>query len=46
MKWNTVMVAADRLVALLAKIRSTGGIVTNCKPQSDGVRVTWMTPSS
>jgi hypothetical protein len=45
MTWNTVMVAADRLAALLETIRRTGGIVTNCRPQSDGVCVTWTTPT-
>ena len=45
MTWDTVVVAADRLTALLATIRRAGGVVTNCRPLPDGVRVTWATPS-
>ena len=45
MTWNTVLVAADRLAGMLTKIRSAGGVITNCRPQPDGVCVTWMAPS-
>lgn len=45
MTWNTAVVAADRLPALLSTIRTAGGTVTNCRPRSDGVHVTWTTSS-
>ena len=43
MTWHTATIAADRLSALLTTIRSTGGTVTHCRPQTDGVRLTWTT---
>jgi hypothetical protein len=43
MTWHTVTVATDRLAALLTTIRSTGGTVRQCKPQTDGVQLTWTT---
>ena len=43
MTWHTVTIATDRMAALLTTIRSTGGTVTHCQPQTDGVRVTWTT---
>ena len=43
MTWHTVTVAADHLAAMLTTIRSTGGTVTHCRPQTDGVRLTWTT---
>ena len=45
MTWNSTTVPNDRLAALLMTIRSTGGTVTNSKPQTDHVRVTWTTPT-
>ena len=42
MTWHTVTVA-DHMSALLMTIRSTGGTVTHCQPQTDGVRLTWTT---
>ena len=45
MTWNTAVVAADRLPALLSTIRTAEGTVTNCTPRADGVHVTWTTPS-
>jgi hypothetical protein len=46
MTWHTVVVAVERLAALLATIRTGGGTVTSCRPQPDGVCVTWTTPSA
>ena len=43
MTWHTVTVATDWMAALLTTIRSTGGTVTRCQPQADGVRLTWTT---
>ena len=45
MTWFTAIVAADRLAALLAKVRAAGGTVTSCRPQPDGLHLTWTTPS-
>jgi hypothetical protein len=45
MTWHTATVAIDRMAALLTTIRSTGGTVTHCQPQTDGVRLTWTTPT-
>jgi hypothetical protein len=45
MTWKTAIVAAERLAALLAAIRTARGTVTNCKPRPDGVHVTWTLPS-
>ena len=47
MTWHTATVATDRMTALLTTIRSTGGTVTHCRPQADGVRLYLdiMTPS-
>jgi hypothetical protein len=43
--WNTVVVAVDRLPALLEAIRATGGTVVRCLPEPGGrVAVTWTTP--
>jgi hypothetical protein len=46
MKWHTVVVPAERLAALAATIRRDGGTITSCRPQPDGVRVTWTAPSA
>lgn len=43
MTWNTVVVAIDRLAALLSTIRSDGGTVTSSRPTAGGVAVTWTT---
>ncbi len=43
MTWHTATVPADGMSALLRTIRSTGGTVTHCQPQTDGVRLTWTT---
>jgi hypothetical protein len=43
MTWHTVTITTDRMSALLTTIRSTGGTVTHCQPQTDGVRLTWTT---
>ena len=45
MTWNTAIVAAERLTALLAAIRTAKGTVTSCRPRPDGIHVTWTTPS-
>lgn len=45
MTWHTATVATDRMAALLATIRSTGGTVTHCQPQTGVVRLTWTTPT-
>ena len=45
MNWNTSIVAADRLVTLLAAIRAASGTVTSSRPRPDGVHVTWTTTS-
>jgi hypothetical protein len=44
MTWTTVVVAADRLAALLTRIRAGGGTVTRCCPGHGRVTVTWTTP--
>ena len=41
MTWNTVVVAMDRLAALLATIRTSGGTITSCRPEAGRVSVTW-----
>ncbi len=46
MTWNTATVATDRLAKFLATIRSTGGTITSSRPEADGVRVTWTTPTA
>ncbi len=43
MTWHTVTIAIDQMSALLTTIRSTGGTVTHCQPQTDCVRLTWTT---
>ena len=45
MTWNTVVVALDRLAALLATIRTSGGTITSSRPTAGGVAVTWTTPA-
>jgi len=45
MTWNTVVVALDRLAALLSTIRSGGGTITSSRPTTGGVAVTWTTPA-
>ena len=45
MTWNTAIVSAERLAALLAAIRTVRGTVTSSMPRSDGVHVTWTIPS-
>jgi hypothetical protein len=45
MTWHSATVPADRLVSLLATIRSGGGTITNSKPQLDTVELTWTTPT-
>lgn len=45
MTWNTVVVAVDRLDALLEAIRESGGTVISCRPEAGGrVAVTWTAP--
>jgi hypothetical protein len=36
----------ERLARFLATIRTDGGTITSCCPQSDGVCVTWTTTSA
>jgi hypothetical protein len=43
MTWHTVVVASDRLAALLTTIRTDGGTITSCRPDVDRVSVTWTT---
>ena len=43
MTWNTVVVAMDRLAALLVTIRTSGGTITSCRPEDGRVTVTWTT---
>ena len=45
MTWSTVVVACDRLAALLSAIRSSGGTITSCRPHAGRVSVTWTTPT-
>ena len=45
MTWQTATVATNRLTGLLTRIRSTGGTVAHCQPQTDCVRLTWTTPT-
>ena len=45
MTWRTVVVAADRLTALLTRIRAGGGTVISCCPDHGLVTVTWTTPA-
>lgn len=42
MTWHTEVVDADHLMALLASIRSTGGIVTRSCPCTVGFLVTYV----
>jgi hypothetical protein len=45
MTWNTIVVATDRLPALLEAIRVSGGTVVSCRPKVGGrVAVTWTMP--
>lgn len=46
MTWNTVVVAVERLAGLVTAIRTCGGTITSCRPQPDGVCVTWTAPSA
>jgi hypothetical protein len=43
MTWNTVVVAIDRLAALLSSIRAGGGTITSSRPTGGGIAVTWVT---
>ena len=43
MTWHTATVAPSGMTALLTTIQSAGGTVTHCRPQADGVRLTWTT---
>jgi len=43
MTWHDATVPTDGLTALLASIRDEGGTVTSCKPEAEGVHVTWTT---
>jgi hypothetical protein len=45
MTWSTVVVALDRLAALLTTIRTSGGTVTSSRPTAGGVAITWTTPA-
>jgi hypothetical protein len=45
MTWHTVVVAIDRLTALMATIRTSGGTITSCRPDAGRVCVTWTTPA-
>ena len=46
MTWNTVVVAVDRLAALLEAVRATGGTIVSCRPEAGcGVAVTWTMPA-
>ena len=40
MTCHTVTIATYCMAALLTTIRSTGGTVTHCQPQTGGVRLT------
>jgi hypothetical protein len=43
--WNTVVVSGDRLDALLAAIRASGGTIISCRPEAGcRVAVTWTAP--
>ena len=44
MKWTTVVVDTEHLAGFVAKIRKDGGTITSCRPQPDGVAVTWTSP--
>ena len=41
MNWHSTTVAAEALTSLLAKIRGGGGVIASCRPDADGVHVTW-----
>jgi len=44
--WNTVVVSVDRLDALLAAIRASGGTIVGCRPEAGcRVAVTWTMPT-
>ena len=46
MTWNTVVVAAERLAALLAAIRTSEGTIISCRPEPGcRVAVTWTMPA-
>ena len=45
MTWTIETVDPDRLPALLASVRKAGGTVTSCRPEADGVHVTWTAPT-
>jgi hypothetical protein len=43
--WNTVVVAVDRLAALLEAIRASGGTIVSTRPEPGcRVAVTWTMP--
>ena len=44
MTWHSTVVPADRLGPLVDRIRDLGGTVTESRPESDGVHVTWTSP--
>ena len=46
MNWNTAVVAGERLSALLAAIRASGGTIVSCRPDPGcRVTVTWTAPT-
>ena len=44
MTWHHTTVSIELLDALVATIRTSGGLVTSSKPEPEGVLVTWETP--
>jgi hypothetical protein len=43
--WNTGVISAERLDALLAAIRASGGTIVSCRPEAGcRVAVTWTAP--
>ena len=45
MTWNAVVVASERLDALLSAIRASGGTIISSRPEAGLVSVTWTTPA-
>jgi hypothetical protein len=46
MTWNTVVLFAERLDAVLAAIRASGGTIVGCRPEAGcRVAVTWTMPA-
>jgi hypothetical protein len=41
MNWHTDKVPREGLASLLARIRGAGGVIASCRPDADGVHVTW-----